>query len=217
MGNIPPKPKRRTRERVLETALGLFNQHGEPGITATAIAEAVGISPGNLHYHFPSKTKIVGALFANFHDEMDAILSVPERDAADVEDIWLFLHLVFETIWRYRFLYRDLNEMLASYRVVEVRFKRILARKTAVATALLDKARRGGVLAASEADIHTLAVNMTVIATYWLSYEFARDPRAAIDSRALARGAFHVMSLAAPYLEPQSRALLDHLAERYVD
>jgi hypothetical protein len=57
---------------------------------------------------------------------------------------------------------------------------------------------------------------MTVLATYWLSFEFVRDPRRTIDAAALARGAFQVMSLAAPYLQGRSRVLFERLATEYL-
>jgi len=70
-------------------------------------------------------------------------------------------------------------------------------------------------MTASPADIEALAANMSLIATWWLSYEYVRSPKGWSDGEALARGAYQVMALAAPYLAPQERALLDHLAERY--
>jgi len=69
---------------------------------------------------------------------------------------------------------------------------------------------------ATPEDIATLAQNIVLVATYWMSFEFACDPRAAQDDKTLARGAFHVISLAAPYLEPRERALFDDLAKRYI-
>jgi len=210
------KPKRRTRERILETALALFNQFGAPGVTTTAIAAEMGISPGNLYYHFHSKEEIVETLFAAFRREIDATLLTPERRPAHAEDVWLFLHLVFEAIWKYRFVYRDLNELLSRSRPLEVQFKTILEHKSRTAAAILESLVEAGDLNASRDEIETMAVNMTVIATYWLSYEFARDPRAPQNGRTLARGAVHVLSLAAPYLEPKARALFDHLAQQYL-
>src|SRR3990167_4603141 len=98
------KPKRRTRERILEASLRLFNEFGEPNVTTTVIADDLNISPGNLYYHFHSKNEIVNALFAEFEREIGETLALPSRRAPNVEDMWLFLHLLFEGIWKFRFL-----------------------------------------------------------------------------------------------------------------
>ena len=70
---------------------------------------------------------------------------------------------------------------------------------------------------ASPMEIEALATTMTMVATYWLSYAYARDPRTPVDGRTLASGAFYVISLAAPYLAPKERALFDDLAKRYLN
>jgi len=211
-----PKPPRRTRERILQTALTMFNQFGEPTVAATSIAFEMGISPGNLYYHYHSKEQIVADLFAEFRREIETTLAAPEKRLPNAEDCWLYLHLVFEAIWKYRFVYRDINDLIARYHVIEVQLRRILAHKTRVAEQILGGLVKGGQMRATPEEIATLAQNMVLVATYWMSFEFARDPRAPQDDKTLARGAFHVISLAAPYLESRERALFDDLAKRYL-
>ena len=210
------KPKRRTRERILESALALFNEYGVPGVATATIAETMNISPGNLYYHFHSKEKIVEALFAQYKQEIEATLTPPERRPPHAEDIWLFLHLLFESISKFRFLYRDLNELLSRHRFLEVQFRRIIEHKIRTATAILRGLVASGEMTATPVEIETLATTMTMVASYWLSFAYARNPRAPVDGKTLAQGAFYVISLAAPHLAHRERELFDVLAKRYL-
>ena len=210
------KPKRRTRERILETGLRLFNDFGEPNVTTTVIADELNISPGNLYYHFHSKDEIVNALFGDFEREITETLAAPARRAPDVEDMWLFLHLLFEAIWKFRFLYRDLDELLSRNRLLEVHFKQILAHKVKTAAQLCEGLVASGEMQASAGEIQALATNMACIATYWLPFEYARDPRRREDGSGLGRGVYQVMSMLAPFLQGGSRQLLQQLSKEYV-
>jgi AcrR family transcriptional regulator len=214
------KPPRRTKERILEVALASFNAHGAPQITTNALADELEISPGNLYYHFRNKDDIINQLFSQYEAAIDELLVVPENRMPNVEDAWLFLHLLFETIWKYRFLYRDLNELLPSNRKLELKFQSVLRRKVELARALTRALADAGELNASDEELLPLANNIVVVATYWLSYEYARDPRhfndPAIASAALARGAYHVLALVGPFMKPDSRALLTVLAQSYL-
>ena len=210
------KPKRRTRERILEASLRLFNDFGEPNVTTTVIADDLNISPGNLYYHFHSKDEIVNELFTGFEREINETLASPTRRAANVEDMWLFLHVLFEEIWKYRFLYRDLDDLLSRNRLLEVHFKQILAHKVKTGTALCEGLVATGEMKASAGEIQALATNMAVIATYWLPFEYARDPRQRDPSSGLGRGVYQVMSMMAPFLQGASRQLLQQLSQEYV-
>jgi len=215
------KPPRRTRERILELSLRLFNDFGEPNVNTTLIAEEMNISPGNLYYHFRNKDDIINCLFQQFEREIDQLLQLPSGRQANVEDAWLFLHVLFELIWKYRFFYRDLNNLLANNRTLELKFKSLLKQKVEVSRGLCEGLQAAGELNASRREIEALATNMVLGATYWLSYSYVLDPRRfgepEVIGAALQRGCYQVMALLAPYLQGPSRELFDKLAGEYLD
>ena len=178
------KTPRRTAERILTVALDLFNRLGEPNVSTTALAQELGISAGNLYYHYPAKAELINALVQRYQQSMQELLSAAPA-VRHVEDAWFFVHLLFERIWQYRFLYRDLNNLLSNNRELE----------------------------------HTFQA-MVVVLTFWLNYEFALNPRQALEpeqaGEALARGVHHALSLLMPYLDERSKLSLRAITDQYL-
>src|SRR3954462_7536465 len=97
------KAPRRTAERILEVALDLFNRFGEPNVSTTLIATELGISPGNLYYHYPAKDGLVNAPFDRLDQALSELLGAADG-VRHIEDAWLFFHVLFEAIWQHRFV-----------------------------------------------------------------------------------------------------------------
>jgi AcrR family transcriptional regulator len=212
------KAPRRTAERILETTLELFNRFGEPNVSTTVISAELSISPGNLYYHYPAKDELVNALYLRYEEALLPLLEAG-GDVKDVEDAWFFLHSLFELLWQYRFFYRDLNHLLSRNRLLEMQFQLLLPRKTQALQAMLQTLRRQSILRMEAAQVESTATSMTVLLTYWLSFEYVRDPRHAMEPEnaqaALLRGAQHVLGLLGPHLQESDRAHLHHLAGAY--
>jgi AcrR family transcriptional regulator len=212
------KAPRRTAERILEVTLDLFNRFGEPNVSTTLISAELGISPGNLYYHYPAKDELINSLYDRYEAALNELLNAADG-VRDVEDAWFFLHTLFELIWQYRFLYRDLNDLLSKNRRLEVHFQSVLKNKARAIRALLDGMSRSGAMRIDSRETDATATSMVVVLTYWLSFEYVRDPRHALEGeaaqRALLRGAHHVLHLLVPYLEPAQRAHLLQLAGAY--
>ena len=206
---------RQTRQRILDTSLAMFNEQGEPNVTTNHIADELEISPGNLYYHFRNKDDIIEQLFARYEERMDTALVAPEGRLRDLEDIWLQLHLVFEAIWDYRFLYRDLVDILSRNRRLRLRFARILKRAADNATSGMRGLVQAGVMRASAAEVEATATNILVLATFWLNYASVRGDRD--EHEAIRRGIVQVMMLLSPLLRDAERLHLNNLTQAYLD
>lgn len=206
---------RQTRQRILDCSLAMFNAQGEPNVTTNHIADELEISPGNLYYHFRNKDDIIGHLFTRFDERMDSALAAPDGRLPGLEDIWLQLHLVFECIWDYRFLYRDLVEILSRNRRLRIRFARILKRADDRAHLVMRGLSQAGVMRASAAELDAAATNILVLATFWLNYAAVRGDKD--EHVAIRNGIVQVMMLLAPFLRDAERMHLNTLTRAYLD
>ncbi len=207
---------RQTRERILETALGMFNAQGEPNVTTNHIADELGISPGNLYYHYRNKDDIIGQLFARYEQRLDEALAVPEDRLPGLEDIWLQLHLVFECMWDYRFVLRDLVEILSRNRKLRLHYARILKRAAGNAADVMRGLTAAGVMRASADEIRATAENIVLVATFWFNFDAVRHARSADEALDPGRGIHQVMMLVAPFLRDAERLHLNNLAGAYL-
>ena len=212
------KAPRRTAERILEVTLELFNRFGEPNVSTTLISSELGISPGNLYYHYPAKDELINSLFERYEKSLNELLQASDG-VRNVEDAWFFLHSLFEIVWEYRFLYRDLNDLLSKNRLLETRFQVVLKNKVRAVRSLLSGMSRSGAIDLDARELEPTANCMVVLLTYWLSFEYVRDPRHALEpdnaQAALLRGAQHVLNVLAPYLEAGQRQHLLQLTGAY--
>lgn len=223
------KAPRRTAERIQETALTLFNRYGEPQVSTGQLAAELGISAGNLHYHYPSKDGLVNALFDHYVEDLTPLLAAASG-TRDVEDAWFFVHSLIERIWGHRFLYRDLNLLLARNRHLEQGMRRVLLAQTAALRQILGGLQAGGALTSMagasaeestqfEQQLDRLATTQGVLLSHGLSHDYALNPRQALEpgqlQNAVLRGAAQALGLLLPYLVAAQQTLLRHLLRAY--
>ena len=203
----------KTRDRILHKSLELFNERGEPNVTTLLIADELDISPGNLYYHFKSKTDILTELFDWFEIEMNALLEVPDTPM-DIEDQWFFLHLIFESIARYQFIYKDVVNVLGRHEKIKHRFQKIIRKKRSASLKILSSLQQQGSLQANQNELEALCENITLTATFWLNYSIISTAQR--SDEALARGVYQVISLVAPFLGHEPREQLNDLKKAYL-
>jgi AcrR family transcriptional regulator len=206
---------KQTREKILDASLAMFNAQGEPNVTTNHIADEIGISPGNLYYHYRNKNDLVEQLFARYETQMDRALLVAEGRLPTLEDVWLQLHAVFECMWAFRFLYRDLVDILSRNRKLKQRFSRIMNRASTSAAAVLKGLSKAEILRATDDEIRATSENVLLVATFWMNYNTVRSAKAEQTQEELTHGIYQVMLLIAPFLRDAERMHLNALVLAY--
>lgn len=216
----------KTREKILQTSLLLFNDEGESHVTTVDIANEMDISPGNLYYHFKGKEVIIEELFRRFDVEMTDILAQSSIDSLQVEDYWFYLFVIFEEIYKYRFLYHNINDIMRTYERIQRPFSRILKAKSATARALIEHMMRQDVLLLnSKEELEMLIQQLVMTIIYWVDYnqliyanvKNTRDNAHAIQMH---EGVFQVMTLIGPHLAQHQHEFFNEckaLLQRSID
>ena len=206
----------KTRDRILEVSLLLFNEEGESALSSVDIANALEISPGNLYYHFKGKDAINRALFDRFEEEMRVILRGSKGGLASIEDNWVYIYILLEEIYDFRFFYRDLAGLLARYPDLAVRFRSLVAAKRQTIARILVDLERLGVLEIDTRLREPLIDQIITTLTFWLAGDALT--KEVHDGPALIhKTVFQVMCLMVPYMGEAGPAALGRMIRHFKD
>ncbi|MDX5374135.1 MAG: TetR/AcrR family transcriptional regulator [Pseudomonadaceae bacterium] len=202
----------KTRDRILECALQLFNEQGEPNVSTLEIATEMGISPGNLYYHFHGKEPLILALFERFQTDVAPLLDPPLEAELGAEDYWLFLHLIVERLAQYRFLFQDLSNLAGRLPKLARGIRQWLNQLKRTLASLLARLKAHDQLRSDTAALGQLVEQITLTLLFSLDYQ--RILGTAGEVRLVV---FQVMMLVAPHLTDGPRHAAERLAQRYLE
>ncbi|MEZ5897016.1 MAG: TetR/AcrR family transcriptional regulator [Parvularculaceae bacterium] len=194
---MPGKVK--TRDRILKTALALFNAEGEAQVSTVDIAAVLGISPGNLYYHFKGKEAILETLFDEFEVELKQVLSAPVTRPLTLEDNWIFIYIIFEEINDFRFFYEGMSSILERCPSLRPRTARLLALKKSTTLAMLSSLEDQNFLHFESGEKALLAERIAAHLSYWLQFRSVAAP-VSNDRERIHDGVFSTVMQIAPFV-----------------
>lgn len=78
-----------TREAIIDKAREIINNGGVIDFRIEALAVSLGLSPGNITYHFPRKEDIVHAIWAQSRAQVDEQLELMNTPLLDIKQLFL--------------------------------------------------------------------------------------------------------------------------------
>ena len=208
----------KTRDRILQASLQLFNEQGERAVTTNHIAAHLGMSPGNLYYHFRNKQQIIAELVAQYEAEVEGYLQVPEGRPLNLDDKAHYLESISQGLWQYRFLLRDLEHLVSADPDMAERYRQFSRRCVASGQAIYQGLVDAGVLCAERTNPSVLALNSWLLMNSWVSFlcTTALDTdQQELTPAMLRRGVYQVLAQELGLLTEQARPAVEALLAEY--
>ncbi len=206
-----------TYDKIVDASLDLFNRDGERNVSTNHIAAHLGISPGNLYYHFRNKNEIIMQLFKRYRDDMLKLLTEGKTPISS-EDMIEFMIDVFDTMWQYRFFFADVNTLLS--RSTELFGEHQNFTWTHVSPLIFKHFKNlvtAGVCDMDDETIDGLTLNIWLISRYWYVFDGSLHNKQLPDHSKL-RGIRQVLGLLRPYVTqeqlPQFEAVYQGLSTK---
>ena len=155
-----------TADRILEAGRELFNARGYAATSLSDIAKSVGISKGNLSYHFPTKRDLAVRLIADTRQlARNRRLNLQSGDIAD--DYVEHLLFAMDMSWNNRFLLRDRIEFVEELGGEDSE----LAADFDELFSLINRIDAAGMFRRDAvSDLETLARSIWIVSRYWMDY-----------------------------------------------
>lgn len=204
-----------TKDKIIKTSIELFNQHGERAITTNHIASHMGISPGNLYYHFKNKEDIIRHIFALYSEHLHTQF-VPGSESDDSFELLTgYLDSLFELMWRFHFFYDNLGDILSRDEVLKKEYIEFQAALLKQVRNIILGLRDSGVININDEDASELAHMLKITVSFWTPYVKARRLSGELFQQDIYKGILKVLVLFKSYCTESSLPKINHLKTKY--
>ena len=192
-----------TRQRILDTARGLFNEAGLARVGVREIARALEMSPGNLAYHFPTKDELVAALVKELHARVNADVGAGMATEPSLAGLYRAAQAAMRDMLAYRFVLLSYVDAVRASPELQALAAEHLARRRQRHDLLLEALARAGYLdrRAALARTDLLFEQSELISSGWLNAATLRGWRD--DEETIRHFAKVGMALLEPYCTPR--------------
>lgn len=196
------KPSQQTKNSIVQKAIDLFNEYGTAAVSLNALAEALGISTGNLQYHYRSKEEIIRAILEIMFNDWNAVYQEMDTKSFTMDTLRRTLRINFGLVWKYRFFYRELNALLRNDKILAKRYAAIQEQRLAEQEGLTKQMIVSRGVQPPSKLLRNMVLAGWVLSNSWLSY--VESTGRAIDETVMDDAVEILVQFYKPYMEKLS-------------
>ena len=197
----------KTRDKIIQASIVLFNEQGERNVTTNHIAADLGISPGNLYYHFRNKEDIILSIYEEYARNL-LIETMPEvsPDVKPLDAIILYMDVVFQAMMKFRFFYSNLPVLLAKNPLLHDKYVEVQGFIAQRVSELLLSLRDAKMMDFSDEDLPDIVSILRLVNTFWLSFYQTQNNDNEINDAVFYQGVLKILVIIHPYISTEAKS-----------
>jgi len=196
----------KTRDKIIQASIVLFNEQGERNVTTNHIAADLGISPGNLYYHFRNKEDIILSIYEEYARNL-LIETMPEvsPDVKPLDAIILYMDVVFQAMMKFRFFYSNLPVLLAKNPLLHDKYVEVQSFIAQRVSELLLSLRSANMMDFADEDLPDIVSILRLVNTFWLSFYQTQNNDNEINDAVFYQGVLKILVIIQPYISDDAK------------
>lgn len=190
----------KTRDKIIQASIELFNEHGERNVTTNHIAAHLGISPGNLYYHFRNKEDIILSIYEEYARNLllDTFPQVSPDDNP-LDTIIKYMDAVFQIMTKYRFFYSNLPVLLAKNETLHDKYVEVQQTISERVSQMLVSLRNANMISFADEELADIVVILRLVNTFWLSFYQTQNKEPEMTDAVFYQGVLKILVIIKPY------------------
>jgi len=199
----------KTKDRIIAQAISTYNSEGIANVTSRKLAKQLGISHGNLEYHFPNKAALLLAIYERMREEISTDYEIKETQEPFDAFNTLLLHLeAFQE--KYKFFNLDFLEISRNAQNIGALLNETYKLRQSQLTAFFEKFRQLGYIKEEiTAENYALILHsVMVLIMFWKVQQSVLPADAQSGETRLTK---HVWALLHPIMTPKGETVYHNL------
>lgn len=206
----------KTKERILQLSLQLFNERGERSVTTNHIAAELNMSPGNLYYHFRNKNEIIKELMQQYQKQTLEMLALPEDRLLDANDKVRYFQVLSSQLWAYRFLHRDVYHLIENHEDFRRMYPDFANKVMQQGQKIYKAFVAAGLMEMTDSEIEALTINLWIVLTNWTNFLYMSGHLSdsnQLEEKWVWQALRQMLFLEGAYLRGESRVVYENLMQ----